>query len=174
MAKLWELSDDLRHLESFIESIMDSEPDANEDGAKLDHLFEEWLTLDSEFEKKCEATACYIRRLESLTEARKQEAKRLRELAESSERQADKLKEYLVLFMTKHDKRKIDGVSAKLSLRKKPPKVELTVPVGGIPPEYQRVKVEPRLDEIKNLLKSGQKISWASFVDGDEYSLIIK
>lgn len=171
--KLWELSDDLREFESLIDEIIESDLSEDEKQARLDYLFNEYMTLDEQFDKKCEATACYIRRLEALTEARKNEAKRLRELADSSERQANKLREYLLLNMMINDKSKIEGKSVKLSIRPKPGKVCLRVDPKELPPEFQRTKIEGDLNAIKEHLKSNPSCNFA-YISNGEYSLFIK
>ncbi len=76
--------------------------------------------------------------------------------------------------MQRVNKRKIEGISCKLSMRKKQPRVCLNVEPEELPIEFQRVKVEPNLTEIKKALKSKKQIDWAFFSDNQEYSLMIK
>lgn len=170
---LWKLSQELAKFENLISDILDSELSNEEQEQNLEKLFDTWANLSEEFEQKCEAVAAYIHRLEVLTNVRKEESKRLKDLAESSQKQATQLRDYLVHNMQQQGKTKIEGTTVKLSLRKKPDKVILTVPVQEIPPEYQRLTIEPRIEEIKKLLKSEQ-VSWASIKENNDYSLIIK
>ncbi len=173
--KLWQLSDEIVELESLIDEINDCEDlTESEKETRLNHVFSEWLNEDYKFDEKAEKVAQFIKHLEALTEARKAEAKRLKTLAESSEKQGAKLREYLLREMQRVNKRKIEGISCKLSMRKKQPRVCLNVEPEQLPSEFQRVKVEANLTEIKKALKSKKEIDWAFFSDNQEYSLMIK
>ncbi|MEL4897943.1 hypothetical protein P9B04_21205, partial [Crocosphaera sp. Alani8] len=62
----------------------------------------------------------------------------------------------------------------KLSMRRKQPRVCLNIEPEQLPSEYQRVKIEANLTEIKKALKSKKQLDWAFFSDNKEYSLMIK
>ncbi len=173
--KLWEISDDILELERVLDEIEDcNDLTESEKEVRRNHIFSEWLNSDTEFDEKAEKVAHYIKYLEALTEARKGEMKRLKTLAEISDKQAGKLRDYLVTEMLRVDKRKVEGVTCKLSMRRKQPRVCLNVEPEQLPSEYQRVKIEANLTEIKKALKSKQEIDWAFFSDNQEYSLMIK
>ena len=116
----------------------------------------------------------YIKYLEAVTSARKAEVKRLKALAESSEKQANKLREYLIREMQRVNKTKVEGVTCKLSMRKKQPRVCLNVEPEELPIEFQRVRVEANLTEIRKALKGQKELKWAFLSDLTEYSLMIK
>ncbi len=173
--KLWQLSDEIVQLENLIEQIQDCEDlTESEKEVRLNQIFSEWLNNDINFNEKAEKVAHFIKYLEALTEARKAEAKRLKALAESSEKQANKLREYLIREMQRVNKTKIEGVSCKLSMRKKQPRVCLNVEPEELPIEFQRVRVEANLTEIRKALKGKKELKWAFFSDNQEYSLMIK
>ena len=173
--KLWQLSDEIVQLENLIEQIQDCEDlTESEKEVRLNQIFSEWLNNDINFNEKAEKVAHFIKYLEALTEARKAEAKRLKALAESSEKQANKLREYLIREMQRVNKTKIEGVSCKLSMRKKQPRVCLNVEPEELPIEFQRVRVEANLTEIRKALKGKKELKWAFLSEQQEYSLMIK
>jgi hypothetical protein len=75
--------------------------------------------------------------------------------------------------MVRTNNTRIDGTLAKISLRKKPAKLVLNVAVEDLPTEYTKVTIEPKLAEIKKLLKSNQ-VDWASMVESQDYSITIR
>ena len=81
---------------------------------------------------------------------------------------------YLVKEMLRVDKRKVEGVTCKLSMRKKQPKLCLNVEPEQLPDEFKRVRVEANLTEIRQALKGKKQLDWAFFSDNQEYSLMIK
>ncbi len=173
--KLWQISDDILELERLIDEIEDcNDLTESEKEVRRNHVFSEWLNTEAKFDEKAEKVAHYIKYLEAVTEARKAEMKRLKTLAELSEKQASKLRDYLVTEMLRVDKRKVEGVTCKLSMRRKQPRVCLNIEPEQLPSEYQRVKIEANLTEIKKALKAKKPIDWAFFSDNQEYSLMIK
>ncbi|CCQ50855.1 siphovirus Gp157 family protein [Crocosphaera watsonii WH 8501] len=172
---LWNISQEIIELENLINRLQDSEDLSEEEKeSKINQLFSEWLTADTNFDEKAEKVAHYIKYLEAITEARKAEAKRLRVLASMSEKQGDKLREYLIREMQRVNKTKIEGVSCKLSMRKKQPSICLKVKPEELPDEFKRVKIEANLTEIRKALKSEKDFDWAFLSDDEDYSLTIK
>ncbi len=173
--KLWQISDDILELERLIDEIEYCDDlTESEKEVRINHTFSEWLNSEAQFNDKAEKVAHFIKYLEAVTEARKAEAKRLKTLAEISEKQSSKLRDYLVKEMLRVNKKKVEGVTCKLSMRKKQPRVCLNVEPEQLPIEFQRVKVEANLTEIKKALKSQKQINGAFFSDNQEYSLMIK
>ena len=175
--RLWELSEIISELETAIATIADDETLTDEQKeASLEQAFTQWLETGESFKVKAEQVAAYIRHQEVLIEARKAEARRIRTLAEQAENQANRLRKYLTNQMLLSGVSRIDGVSVKVGLRKKPPRVLLNCDPSELPPEYVRVTYEPRLNEIKALLKSDAQgaISWAFLSDSHEYSVTIR
>ena len=148
----------------------------NPTARRLEQAFTQWLETGESFKVKAEQVAAYIRHQEALIEARKAEAKRIRTLAEQAENQVTRLRKYLTNQMLLSGVSRIDGVSVKVSLRKKPPRVLLNCDPSELPPEYVKVTYEPRLNEIKALLKSDAQgaISWAFLSESHEYSVTIR
>ncbi|MDJ0661800.1 MAG: siphovirus Gp157 family protein [Crocosphaera sp.] len=171
---LWNISKEMIELENLINQLQDSEDLSEEEKeVKINQLFSEWLTADTNFEEKAEKVAHYIKYLEAITEARKAEAKRIRVLASMSKKQGDKLRKYLIREMQRVNKTKIEGVTCKLSMRKKQPSICLKVEPQELPDEFKRVKIEPNLTEIRKALKSQKDLDWAFLSDDEDYSLTI-
>ncbi len=76
--------------------------------------------------------------------------------------------------MTRANKTKIEGTTAKLSLRRKPPHVCLNCEPEQLPDEFKKVEITPRLAEIKKAIKDKPDIDWAYLSDSDDYSLTIQ
>lgn len=173
--KLWELSEDLTELDNEISTINDDENIADEEKEKLlNDLLEQYLDSESNFNEKAVNVAQYIKHLENLAELRKAEIKRLTALKNQADNQAKRLRDYLISHMMRTGKKKIEGVSCKLSLRKKPPQLELNCEVEDLPQEYQRITIEPDKTAIKKFIKEHGNKDWARLTDNDEYSLTIK
>jgi hypothetical protein len=175
--RLWELSEEIRELETAIALIADDETLTDEDKeTKLQETFATWLSKGESFKVKAEQVARYIRHQEALAEARKVEARRIRDLATVAENQATRLRQYLTNQMTIAGVDRIDGVSTKISLRKKQPEVLLNVPPEKLPAEYVKVTYKPDLTKIRKLLKADAQgaIGWAFLGEPHQYSVTIR
>ena len=118
--RLWELSEEIRDLENAMSAIADDETLSEEVREnKLQKMFARWLSSGESFKIKAEQVARYIRHQEALAEARKTEARRIRELGSQAENQATRLRKYLTSQMMLSGVDRIDGVSTKISLRRK-------------------------------------------------------
>ena len=81
--KLWELSDEIESLENQIADVQDRDDLSEAEKDQLmGEILEAWLSTGKEFDSKACNVAAYIKHLEALTEARKNEYRRLRDLAE--------------------------------------------------------------------------------------------
>ena len=175
--RLWELSEEIRELENTISAIADDETLTEEDREdKLQEMFAQWLSAGESFKQKAEQVARYIRHQEALAAARKEEAKRIRELASQANNQATRLRQYLVNQMVMSGVDRIDGVTTKISLRKKQPQVLLKTSPEELPAEYVRITHKPDLTKIRVALKidTEGEIDWASFSEDLEYSVTIR
>ena len=173
--RLWQLSEVIKELENAIANIQEDDTLSDEQReTKLEQAFTQWLQAGESFRHKAEKVAAYIRHQEALVTARKAEAKRIRTLAEQAENQVNRLRKYLTNEMLRVGESRIDGVSVKVGLRQKPPRVLLKVSPEELPPEYVRVTYTPKLTEIKALLKKDQTIDWALMSESHEYSVTIR
>ena len=175
--RLWELSEEIKQLEDAIALIIDDESLTESDReTKLQETFNQWLSKGESFKVKAEQVARYIRHQEALAEARKIEARRIRDLASQAENQSTRLRQYLTNQMMLSGVDRIDGVSTKISLRKKQPEVLLNVPPEKLPAEYVRLTYKPDLTKIRKLLKADAQgaIGWASLGESHQYSVTIR
>ena len=178
--RLWELSDEIRELETAISAIADDDTLSEaERETKLSETFNQWLETGESFKSKAEQVARYIRHQEALAEARKQEARRIRDLASQAENQANRLRRYLTYQMLLSRVNRIDGVSTKISLLQKQPRVLLNVPPEELPAEYVKITHQPDLTKIRQLLKVDAtgaigEIDWAYLSENHEYSVTIR
>ena len=74
---------------------------------------------------------------------------------------------------TSTSKKKIEGVTGKLSVRKKPPILKLLVDNDQLPQDFQKVSIEANKTAIKQYLKEHDDCSFACLEDTGEYSLTI-
>lgn len=173
--RLWELSDEIQQLEDAIALIQEDETISDEEReSKLEETFNRWLKTDESFKVKAERLAAYIRHQEALAAVRKEEAKRINALAKQAENQADRLRKYLVAQMIRSNVKRIDGVTAKIGLRKKQPTVLLNIPAEELPAEYVKVTHKPDLTKIRAALKGDTTIGWASLSEQYEHSVTIR
>lgn len=175
--RLWELSEEIRELETALALIADDETLNDEDKeTKLQEMFTQWLETGESFKVKAEQVARYIRHQEALAEARKTEARRIRDLAQQAENQSIRLRRYLTNQMMISGVERIDGVSTKIGLRKKQQEVLLNVSPEKLPAEYVKVTYKPDLTKIRTLLKADAQgaIGWASLSENHEYSVTIR
>ena len=173
--RLWELSNEIQQLEDAIALLQEDETITDEEReAKLEEAFDRWLETGESFKVKAERLAAYIRHQEALAAVRKEEAKRINTLARQAENQADRLRKYLVAQMIRSNVKRIDGVTAKIGLRKKQPNVLLNILLEESPAEYVKVTHKPDLSKIRALLKTDAVIDWASLSEQYEYSVTIR
>ncbi len=175
MTKLWELSQDIEMLEEAIATIAQDPNISDEDKESLtEDAFKQYLETEQDFEDKALKVADYIRHLEAITQARKEEARRLQGLAKQSENKANRLRGYLVTQMLVTSKKKIEGVTGKLSVRKKPLVLKLLVDNDQLPQDFQKVSIEANKQAIKQYIKEHDDCSFACLEDTGEYSLSIR
>ena len=175
--RLWELSEEIQELENAIALIADDETLSDEDKeTKLQKTFATWLETGESFKAKAEQVARYIRHQEAIAEARKTEAKRIKELAQQAENQATRLRRYLTNQMILCNIDHIDGVSTKIGLRRKQPRVLLNIPPEKLPAPYVKVTHKPDLTKIRALLHTDTEdaIDWANLSENHEYSVTIR
>lgn len=174
--QLWELSESIKDLENQIADLQDNE-ELNDDDreTQIEEIFIEWLETGESFKSKAEKVAGYIRHQQALAEARKNEARRLRNLADQAENQSDRLRRYLLNQMLLSGQTRINGVSVKIGLRKKQPRVLLHCDPSELPSEYVKIEYTPKLSKIRERLKADdEQINWAYLSGSHEFTLTIR
>lgn len=104
---------------------------------ELDELLEQ---VEGDLETKVERTALVIQNLKANAKAAKEEAERLASTSRSYQRQADALTNYLQHQLNRAGAQRIETPRIKVRLqRASRPSIR---PIGDIPEEFQRVRVE--------------------------------
>jgi capsid portal protein len=175
LPKLWEISTELIELEEAISNILEATDLTEEEQEQYaTQTFNEWLAADYKFDEKASQVAAYIRHIEAISFARKEESKRLRELAKQAENRANSLRRYLIREMQRLGGTRIEGIRANASLRRKPQRLILLCTPEKIPEQFVRVTYEPCLSEIRRALKEDIDLPWAALSSEEEFSLQIK
>lgn len=173
--RLWELGNSVAELEHLVFDILDAD-NLSDEGREIraNAVLEKWLNAGSDFDEKAVKVAEYIKHQEALAEARRNEYRRLRTLAEQAQNEADALRRYLTYEMIRSGRTKIEGLHAKLSVRRKQPQVLLNCEPEQLPPDYVKVTYEPRLGDIRKAIKRDPSLTWAFLSEHVECSLIIR
>jgi predicted nuclease with TOPRIM domain len=135
-------------------------------------------SLDGEFEDKINSIACFIKGLDGEISLLKTEADNLKQRAESKSKKADNLRRYIFEAMKSLDKSKIETAQNVISVKKNPPKVEVSENfitwANYERPQLVRIKssFEPDKAAIKEALNKGEQIPYCQLVQ--EESLNIK
>lgn len=159
--KLWETFVELETVWAKVEAVLNGE--ITEDGAGVPVTEDDalqWLEsclqhIESERDEKAIRIGCFLKSLRHEAAALKEEKIRLQKRQQSCERTMERLTAYLEQFLPEGTK--IKDPRCVISWRKSET-VHCWADAGMLPPEYQRVKVEPNLSAIKDALKSGEDV----------------
>lgn len=174
--KLYELTNELTKLEDLISAIQDMEATDEEKDKEIGKVFEEWLHKKDDFKTKAVQSAYFIRYQEHLSEARRAEAQRMSKLAKEAENLASKLRLYVKRNMEECNLTKIEGVEAKLSLRKVPASLLINVAPEELPTEYTEIVISANKSKIKAGLKANDPslLGKAEMSTETSFTLVIK
>lgn len=159
MAKLYEIVADLQEFIELNEGLEDEQ-------AYQDTLEGLQGELDDKVEQWCHA----IKNQEGERDAIKAEADRLRAKAASLDKQVDRMKRTLQMYMAAANRKKA-GNTIKASIVKKgglPPLV-LTIDPKDLPFDFQKVKIEPNNEAIRDALEQGKEVPGAELGERGEY-----
>lgn len=121
--KLWEAGDAIEIVRVWLEE-HDDLIRANE-GAFPDELAELLDKVETDFDRKAERVALFVRELQATAKAVKAEEERLYQRRKSHEAAADRLKTYLEMQMLMHSRPRVEGKLVTLRIQKNPPSVQL-------------------------------------------------
>ena len=157
---LYDISQDLLDLYETIQDLGGdvSSPDVEQ---AIDQWFEE---LAEERDAKLDNYAALISELEARAEARRAESRRLAARARQDEEQADYLKGRLMYFFEKHGLKTVETLRYRLTLQRsggRAPVVLHTDDASTLPEAFQRVKVRPDLNAIREALERGEELDFA-------------
>ena len=151
---LWNKTQDLIDLEEAIASIQDDESlteAQKEEQSK--QLFDEWLEQEKDWKVKLESVAYAAKCLEKEAAAVKSMIDELKIRHTSKLNTASRLKQYILLAMQQRGETKVKGKYSTIYQQTRQP-VILRVEPEELPEEFRRVKVEPKLNELKKALKN--------------------
>ena len=172
---LWNKTQDLIDLEDAIAEVANSEElsEAEKD-EQSQLLFQQWLGKEEDWKAKLESAAYAVKCLEKEAEAVKSMIDDLKVRYASKLNSASKLKKYILLAMQERRETKVKGKYSTIYQQTRQP-VILRVTPEELPGEYQRVKVEAKLNDIKQALKKTSKedFPWADWGE-TETSLVIR
>lgn len=171
---LWNKTRDLIDLESAIATIIDdqslSETEKEEQSQKL---FTEWLEQEQDWKIKLESAAYAAKCLEKEAAAVKSMIDELKVRYDSKLKSAERLKQYILLAMQQRGETKVKGKYSTIYQQSRQP-VILRVQPEELPEEFQRIKVEPKLNELKQALKANDgKLPYCDW-GKTESSLVIR
>ncbi len=171
---LWNKTQDLIELEDAIAEIANSEEltEAEKD-ERSQELFQHWLGQEEDWKTKLESAAYATKCLEKEAEVVKSMIDDLKVRYASKLNNASKLKQYILLAMQEREISKVKGKYSTIYQQTRQP-VILRVTPEELPEEYQRVKVEAKLNDLKQALKTSKDdFPWADWGD-TEISLVIR
>jgi hypothetical protein len=171
------LGEDLQKLMADYDAVVDDTSLSDEEkDRRITDLFGVMSEMGYEFDVKAENVARYIKVLEATAEAARKEAQRVAQYARDAENKAERLRKYLIRNMQISGRQRVDGQFTKLSLADQ--QDELVIPLEeSVPMQFQRVKYETKLNEVKKHLKElpeGETCDWAYMKPVEEKSLRIK
>jgi len=152
---LFELSDDIRNLESALAECED------EEGRRI--LISSYLATEQQIAVKLDGYASLISELQARSDARNTEARRLQDLAKSDSVQVDSLKERLLWFYREHDLKKVETARYRISMVANGGLVPLLKPADAmeLPEQY-------RIEETYTLVKADNDALRAALAAGKE------
>lgn len=117
-------------------------------------------SLSGDIEEKSINLASYIKNIEALSYAIREEELRLAERRRVLRKYISRLKNYLLTSMRRCNMPNIESARFKISRRKNPPAVFL---IGDVPHDFMKIKwtKEPDKTAIKNAIQRGDKIDFA-------------
>jgi hypothetical protein len=162
--KLYETYLALEQLWEQVEDILSGDVSENHDGSPvtpddaLDWIEQALARIEDERDVKALNIACLVKNFRAEAEALKQEKLRLQRRQQAAEKTAERLTGYLEQFLEPGTRLK--DARATIGWRKSEA-VNCWSDPGLLPPEFQRVKVEPDIAAIKAALKQDQEVPGA-------------
>ena len=157
MRTLFNISDDLEHLNSLLDELGDD--------TQQQELLSQWFEeLGTERDRKLDGYAALIAEMQARAEVRKAEAKRMLELATLDEKRARLLKERLKWFFETHKLKTVETLRYRLSLAKnggKPPLILKDTSPQELPERFQQISVAPNNAAIRAALEAGEELEFA-------------
>ena len=165
---LFEISQELQALHERIEALGGDVTDP-----AVEQEIDDWFDrLGTERDHKLDNYAALISELEARAEARKAEARRLADRARRDQERADYLKQRLVLFFQQHGLKTIETPRYRLTVQRsggRPPVVLKVDDPEQLPEAFQRWRVSPDLNAIREALEAGEQLDFADLGERSYY-----
>jgi len=164
MTALYELTKELKECEQLLMA-----------GELTEEMLADTLNaLSSEFKSKAVNVGLFIKSVEQMSEACKNEQARLKDRQQSFDKKVEQMKSYLLENLIAIGETKITDPLITISTRK-PAKVVVIDSEENIPSFYLKSKTVTSVDkrEIEKALKDGEEVSGAHLEDGNQ-SITIK
>lgn len=177
--KLFEISNDFEELFNQLESFEEIE-DPEEREIATGAWFDTLDGMESEFDRKAENVAQYIKELRAESDAIREEEKVLAARRKSKEKRSESLTAYLMNCMEQIHRDKIETARCKLSIRRNAPSLKIADESAFIHMLQDRNRddllkyalPEIKKSEVKKLIKAGEEFPGAALESSQ--SLIIK
>lgn len=161
---LYEISNDLKEIEEFIELQGD---DTQQSTVVLDAVKEALRT-------KADGVAKYIKNEETVIEGIDSEIKRLRELKAAKSKRLDNFKAYVITSLNVAGVKKVETSIGNVAIRNYPV-IKIECAEDEIPVDYKKVEIKEIVSVDKNALKkaikSGEKINGVALADNLKLSI---
>lgn len=140
----------------------------------FDQVLQQRDAANDNFKEMINEYIAYVKEMTGLADSRKQQANQLKNLAKTDAAKAARVRKYLTNELLSTETNTVDVASGRVTLRKKPPKVDVLVPVEELPAEYKRVKEEADLTALKDALREGiVDPKYAEMKTDNGYSIMI-
>lgn len=157
MSSLFDLTAELKHLESIV--------DGMEEGADLPPEIADWLdSTQANFDKKVEGYCGVIGELEALAKAREEEAARVKALAAVTSSKVDRMKVALKEAMSKLQTPKLETTRYKVWVQNAGGKLPIQIEEEDVPHDMKKVQMVTDKDKIRELLESGNQLTYAKLL----------
>ena len=153
------------------QSIPEDTPPEELDQELLELLWEQ----EQAFELKAQKIARFIKYTQGEATQIDQEIKRLQQLKKQAQNRENSSKKFLETQMLRVGKTSVNTPLNRIHMRRKSPVLVIQVAEETIPKEFTKTKVEVDKARIKQVLKEDpDSLSWASLVESNQYSVVIK
>jgi archaellum component FlaC len=167
MTKLYQLSEQYRIFNQYVENSLDSDEELTEDD--LQTFIDTLESIEDSIQQKSLNVAKFIKNLQGDIDAYDKEIKRLTKAKKYLNNKVDGLKDYLLTQLQLANIKKVEGDTLKIKIQKNNPSAEI-VNESAIPAQFrlsQPDKIQSKA--ILDALKQGQQVDGAVLVTDKEH-----
>lgn len=123
--------------------------------------------IDGDLTDKLSQYRFVMLNLNAQKDAYKAEIDRLSKRKQSIDNELNRIKKAVLLAMQTSGQSKFEFATGKIWRQKSAPSVHLSIEPDRLPPEYQRIEISARTDDIKKALQADVQIDGAVLVQGE-------